>query len=162
MVVEIVGFEGEIVQDSSKPDGTPVKRTDISLIDLQVGAKNKASRDYSDKLISDILEINRFALAHKKDIIFFTPVTNNKFLKSMDFDYFRPFLEKLLSGGIEQIKLLYFVAGLSELRNEKDEPMTFLDPDHLNAFYVKQWLQVLECDSCLFFQFFNFRSVHKT
>ena len=33
MVVEIVGFEGEIVQDSSKPDGTPVKRTDISLIE---------------------------------------------------------------------------------------------------------------------------------
>lgn len=32
MVAEIVGFEGEIHQDTSKPDGTPVKRTDISLI----------------------------------------------------------------------------------------------------------------------------------
>ena len=33
MVAEIVGFEGQIVQDTSKPDGTPVKRTDISLIE---------------------------------------------------------------------------------------------------------------------------------
>lgn len=32
LVAETVGFEGQIVQDASKPDGTPVKRTDISLI----------------------------------------------------------------------------------------------------------------------------------
>ena len=96
--------------------------------------------DYHDQLISDLLEINRFALANKKDIIFFTPVTNRKFLKSMDFEYLQSFFEKLLSGGIEQIKFFYFVEGLSDLRNENDEPMTFLDPDHLNAYYVKKWL----------------------
>ena len=33
MVAQIVGFSGEITQDPSKPDGTPVKRTDISLIE---------------------------------------------------------------------------------------------------------------------------------
>ena len=33
LVAEIVGFEGEIVKDTSKPDGTPVKRTDIGLIE---------------------------------------------------------------------------------------------------------------------------------
>jgi GDP-L-fucose synthase len=33
MVAEVVGYEGQIVQDTSKPDGTPVKRTDISLIE---------------------------------------------------------------------------------------------------------------------------------
>lgn len=31
-VAEVVGFQGEILFDASKPDGTPVKRTDISLI----------------------------------------------------------------------------------------------------------------------------------
>ena len=30
MVAEVVGFEGEIRTDPSKPDGTPVKRTDVS------------------------------------------------------------------------------------------------------------------------------------
>lgn len=33
LVAEIVGFEGEIVQDTSKPDGTPVKRTDTTLME---------------------------------------------------------------------------------------------------------------------------------
>ena len=33
LVAEIVGYQGKIVQDATKPDGTPVKRTDISLIE---------------------------------------------------------------------------------------------------------------------------------
>ncbi|TWU01806.1 GDP-L-fucose synthase family protein [Neorhodopirellula pilleata] len=32
LIAETVGFEGEIVQDESKPDGTPVKRTDTTVI----------------------------------------------------------------------------------------------------------------------------------
>ncbi len=49
MVADVVGYRGEIVFDSSKPDGTPVKRTDISLIqstgwqpqiDFATGLKN--------------------------------------------------------------------------------------------------------------------------
>lgn len=32
LVAEVTGFEGEIVQDASKPDGTPVKRTDTTVI----------------------------------------------------------------------------------------------------------------------------------
>ncbi|MCC9642712.1 GDP-L-fucose synthase [Rhodopirellula sp. JC740] len=32
LVAEVVGYSGEIVQDTSKPDGTPLKRTDISRI----------------------------------------------------------------------------------------------------------------------------------
>ncbi len=32
MVAEVTGFQGRIINDTSKPDGTPVKRTDISLI----------------------------------------------------------------------------------------------------------------------------------
>ncbi len=32
IIAQTVGFEGEITYDTSKPDGTPVKRTDISLI----------------------------------------------------------------------------------------------------------------------------------
>ena len=33
MVAKIVGFKGQIVQDTTKPDGTPVKRTDTTLMD---------------------------------------------------------------------------------------------------------------------------------
>ncbi|MEM8735582.1 MAG: GDP-L-fucose synthase, partial [Planctomycetota bacterium] len=33
LVSEIVGFEGEIRTDPSKPDGTPVKRTNIELLE---------------------------------------------------------------------------------------------------------------------------------
>ncbi|MEO9930350.1 GDP-L-fucose synthase family protein [Rhodopirellula bahusiensis] len=32
LVAEVVGYQGEIIQDTSKPDGTPLKRTDISRI----------------------------------------------------------------------------------------------------------------------------------
>ena len=32
LVAEVVGYSGQIEFDTSKPDGTPVKRTDISLI----------------------------------------------------------------------------------------------------------------------------------
>ena len=32
LVAKVVGYEGEIHQDESKPDGTPVKRTDITAI----------------------------------------------------------------------------------------------------------------------------------
>ena len=33
MIKDIVGFQGSITQDLSKPDGTPVKRLDVSLMD---------------------------------------------------------------------------------------------------------------------------------
>ncbi len=33
LVAEVVGYQGEILFDTSKPDGTPVKRTDIGLIE---------------------------------------------------------------------------------------------------------------------------------
>jgi len=33
MIANVVGFQGQLVQDESKPDGTPVKRTDISAIE---------------------------------------------------------------------------------------------------------------------------------
>lgn len=33
MIAQVVGYRGRITNDTSKPDGTPVKRTDISLIE---------------------------------------------------------------------------------------------------------------------------------
>ena len=33
LVAKTIGFEGEITLDKSKPDGTPLKRTDISQIE---------------------------------------------------------------------------------------------------------------------------------
>ena len=32
LIAEVVGYEGEIATDPSKPDGTPVKRTDMTLM----------------------------------------------------------------------------------------------------------------------------------
>jgi len=32
LISDTVGYQGKIVQDTSKPDGTPIKRTDCSLI----------------------------------------------------------------------------------------------------------------------------------
>jgi GDP-L-fucose synthase len=32
LVAEIIGYEGDILTDTSKPDGTPVKRTNIDLL----------------------------------------------------------------------------------------------------------------------------------
>lgn len=49
LIAKITGFHGRIVQDTSKPDGTPVKRTNIDLIrstgwqpriDLETGVRN--------------------------------------------------------------------------------------------------------------------------
>lgn len=54
MIAETTGFKGKIVQDTSKPDGTPVKRTNIDLIrstgwqpriDLETGVR-KTYQDF--------------------------------------------------------------------------------------------------------------------
>ena len=54
LIAEVVGYEGEIATDSSKPDGTPVKRTDMTLmhstgwkakIDLRTGIE-QTYRDF--------------------------------------------------------------------------------------------------------------------
>ena len=55
IVAETVGFEGEITYDTSKPDGTPVKRTDISLIQSTgwtptIGLQEGIRRTYQDFL----------------------------------------------------------------------------------------------------------------
>jgi GDP-L-fucose synthase len=42
LIMEIVGYEGEIIFDHSKPDGTPKKLLDISKLD-QLGFKSKTS-----------------------------------------------------------------------------------------------------------------------
>ena len=55
LVAEIVGFEGEIVQDASKPDGTPRKLLDISRINAmgwkaRTGLKEGTVNAYADFL----------------------------------------------------------------------------------------------------------------
>lgn len=55
IIAQTVGFEGEITYDASKPDGTPVKRTDISLIRSTgwaptVGLHEGIRRTYQDFL----------------------------------------------------------------------------------------------------------------
>lgn len=51
LVAEIVGYEGEIKNDPSKPDGTPVKRTDMSILNglgwkSQIGLREGIQRTY--------------------------------------------------------------------------------------------------------------------
>ncbi len=51
MIAEITGFEGEIVQDTSKPDGTPRKLLDVSRINqlgwtAQIGLREGLEATY--------------------------------------------------------------------------------------------------------------------
>ncbi len=41
MIVEITGFEGKIVRDTSKPDGQPKRRLDVSRAKREVGFRAK-------------------------------------------------------------------------------------------------------------------------
>lgn len=55
LVAETVGFQGEIVNDLTKKDGTPVKRTDIDLIQSTgwsptIGLREGLQRTYRDFL----------------------------------------------------------------------------------------------------------------
>ena len=63
MVRDVVGFEGEITHDLSKPDGTPIKRMDVSLMDslgwrastpLLAGVE-KTYEDFKERLASGTL-----------------------------------------------------------------------------------------------------------
>ena len=65
MIADIVGFEGKIVQDTTKPDGTPVKRTDTTLIEstgwspqikLREGIENTYSIFLSDSATHSLRE----------------------------------------------------------------------------------------------------------
>jgi GDP-L-fucose synthase len=54
-IASVVGFEGQIKWDHSRPDGTPVKRTDISLIEStgwepQISLADGIARTYKDFL----------------------------------------------------------------------------------------------------------------
>jgi hypothetical protein len=96
---------------------------------------------YNDTLIKGILDVNRFAKKHRIKITFFTPVTNTAYFKKIDFLKLKPFFSALLKGGIKSIKMFYFVSGLSDAENESGEPVSFLDSDHLNQYYVNIWLK---------------------
>ncbi len=55
MIKDIVGFQGSITQDLSKPDGTPVKRLDVSLMDslgwkVSIDLRSGISSAYEDFL----------------------------------------------------------------------------------------------------------------
>ncbi len=53
LVAEIVGYEGQVTNDLSKPDGTPVKKTDITMIrntgwEPTIGLREGIERTYQD------------------------------------------------------------------------------------------------------------------
>ena len=55
LVAEIVGYQGNIQQDSTKPDGTPVKRVDPSVINglgwsAKTNLRNGIQQTYQDFL----------------------------------------------------------------------------------------------------------------
>ena len=63
MVKDVVGFEGEITHDLGKPDGTPIKRMDVALMDslgwrastpLSDGVE-KTYEDFKERLASGTL-----------------------------------------------------------------------------------------------------------
>ncbi|MEA3492541.1 MAG: hypothetical protein U9R27_11640 [Campylobacterota bacterium] len=95
---------------------------------------------YDDKLINGILEIDRWAKDHHKKITFFTPVTSDAFFKTINFKKLSPFFSSLLDGGIQNIKLFYHIPGMTDARDDKSEYSSFMDPTHLNVYFVDRWL----------------------
>lgn len=60
LVKEVVGFEGEIILDKSKPDGTPRKLMDVSRIE-GLGWKAKISIEKGIELVSsELIDTNKF------------------------------------------------------------------------------------------------------
>lgn len=55
MVAETVGFQGSIERDASKPDGTPVKRTNISLIESTGWSPTTSLRSGLERTYQDFL-----------------------------------------------------------------------------------------------------------
>ncbi|MEM7452730.1 MAG: GDP-L-fucose synthase [Planctomycetota bacterium] len=55
IVAEVTGYSGTIVQDTSRPDGTPVKRTDISLIQSTGWSPAISLRDGIERTYADFL-----------------------------------------------------------------------------------------------------------
>jgi GDP-L-fucose synthase len=56
MVKQVVGFEGTISHDLSKPDGTPIKCLDVSLLDslgwkAKIDLKDGIESAYADFLL---------------------------------------------------------------------------------------------------------------
>lgn len=100
-----------------------------------------ASLKYDENLIGSIFKINRFAQKYHKEILFFTPVVNEKYFKTIDFEELSRFYSVLLKGGIKHIGLFYYISGLSNIKNDKLEYISFIDPGHLNTYFVKQWLK---------------------
>lgn len=63
LIAEVIGYDGEIVADPSKPDGTPVKRTDVTLmrslgwqakIDLRTGIE-QTYRDFLSEVETGVM-----------------------------------------------------------------------------------------------------------
>ena len=63
LIAEIVGFGGRILLDPSKPDGTPIKRTDISLIQSTGWSPKIQLREGLDRTYDTFLsEVKRLSL----------------------------------------------------------------------------------------------------
>ncbi|BAF72484.1 hypothetical protein [Sulfurovum sp. NBC37-1] len=96
---------------------------------------------YNNNLIKGILRVNQFAEEHHIKITFFTPVMSETHFKTLDLATLKPFFSKLLDGGIQSIGLYYFIPGLSDLKNKHGEPISFMDENHLNQYYVDIWFK---------------------
>jgi len=58
LVVKVVGYEGEVIKDLSKPDGTPRKLMDVSKLNAQ-GWKAKVSLEEGiKKVYNEVKEMN--------------------------------------------------------------------------------------------------------
>lgn len=98
------------------------------------------SLPYDDRLIHDIVKIDKFSKQHDIDIKYITPVVNEKYFKSINFNKLSTFYKKLLEYNIKDLNLFYYINGYSNLKNSKGEYVAFVEKDHLNQKYVSMWL----------------------
>ncbi len=97
--------------------------------------------NYNDKLVRSLAYINKFTQKNSINIIFITPVLPGVHIKSMNFDKLSLFFSSLLKSGIDEIRLFYYIKKYSDLQNDKNQSLAFVDSKHLNQFFVNKWLK---------------------
>ena len=102
---------------------------------------HEISMNYNEELIKSLSYINEFCNNNNINITFITPVLPRVHLKSMNFDKLSIFFTSLLKKGINEIKLFYYIKEYSDLQNDKNQSLAFVDTKHLNQFFVNKWLK---------------------
>lgn len=105
-----------------------------------INTYSRALLKYDERLIDKIIEINNLLKANHIKTTIITPVVNDVYIKSIDFSDLSYFFASLLNKGVDNIGLYYYIDGISNIKNNDNEYVSFIEQEHLNPHFVKKWL----------------------